>query len=722
MQPWRIALALMLFLAPLGARGQEPTQPASVEEPCSVPADPSWTPQEKFVWEHVCAGEGADFNAAPGYGGPLDPTKPEGWPQNRVLRPKFLKMILFKDPYRSALTRNGVLIVGARFTEAINLENAELEHPFGLAYSLLEKDVDLEMVRSKFTIAFAGSNVAGTLQMLELELSGDLWIQNGHFTDVKLAAAHVGELDLRGSKVTGTLDMSDLQVDRNMFMSNQAEFAEVDLSTARVGGQLGLSSSKVTGKLNMNALQVVSDLFMSDQAEFAEVELIGANVGGQLGLSSSKVTGKLNMNGLHVGSQLIMRDKAEFAEVDLTRAHVGDTLSLAGSKVSGTLDMNSLEVGGSLQMRNNATFADVVLLGAHVGGQLDLSGSKVTGKLNMNSLQVDRNIFMSNHAEFVDVDLIRAHAGGQLDLSGSKVSGKLNMNGLQVGYLFMRDKAEFADVDLNGAHVGGVLDLSGSKVGGNITCYSLVVEQHVSMGAEFDGRIDCTIATIKGDLYLTGGQFKQDVDLSGAEIDGGLHLASADWADGVTLVLRDAKVLGTIPGLADAWAPKLELDGFTYRSAGAADQFKDWFGRLEHYAPQPYEQLASVIQSQGHSALATEIRYSGRERERSEATDGAWAWLTTLKWLIGYGYYPYYAMGWAIGLVIVGALVLRVSREGPPDIISYSFDMLLPIIRLRESHFQIDLKTWARYYFYFHKIMGYVLASFLIAGLAGLTK
>ena len=75
------------------------------------------------------------------------------------------------------------------------------------------------------------------------------------------------------------------------------------------------------------------------------------------------------------------------------------------------------------------------------------------------------------------------------------------------------------------------------------------------------------------------------------------------------------------------------------------------------------------------------------------------AWLTTLKWLIGYGYYPYYAMGWAIGLVIVGALVLRVSGEGPPDIVSYSFDMLLPIIKLRESHFQIDLKTWARYFF-----------------------
>jgi len=54
--------------------------------------------------------------------------------------------------------------------------------------------------------------------------------------------------------------------------------------------------------------------------------------------------------------------------------------------------------------------------------------------------------------------------------------------------------------------------------------------------------------------------------------------------------------------------------------------------------------------------------------------------------------------------------------------IAYSFDMLLPIIQLREKHKKIDLQGWPRYYFYTHKIMGYVLASFLIAGLAGLTK
>jgi hypothetical protein len=52
----------------------------------------------------------------------------------------------------------------------------------------------------------------------------------------------------------------------------------------------------------------------------------------------------------------------------------------------------------------------------------------------------------------------------------------------------------------------------------------------------------------------------------------------------------------------------------------------------------------------------------------------------------------------------------------------YSLDQLLPIIQLSKHYDDIPLRAGAKYYFYFHMIMGYVLASFLIAGLAGLTK
>jgi hypothetical protein len=48
--------------------------------------------------------------------------------------------------------------------------------------------------------------------------------------------------------------------------------------------------------------------------------------------------------------------------------------------------------------------------------------------------------------------------------------------------------------------------------------------------------------------------------------------------------------------------------------------------------------------------------------------------------------------------------------------------MLLPVINLRKMHSGLELKGWRRYCFYFNKISGYVLATFVAAGLSGITK
>jgi uncharacterized protein YjbI with pentapeptide repeats len=568
MRPTHLLVLLTLLIAPLGVCAQ-PAAP--LDGLCPVPADDRWTPQEKFVWERVCVGKVADFNGAPGYGGKLDPKKPAGWPQNRVLRSAFLEAILLKDPYRRALHRHGVNIFGARFVETIDLEGAELQHRLLLADSLIEKGAVLVQLRSKYPVGLAGSKVAAPLEMNGLDLDANLALQNGEFAEVDLITAHVGMINLMDAKVTGNLNMNALQADRTLFMT-RGEFAQVDLVTAHAG-VVDLVDAKVTGALKMAALRVDGTLFM---------------------------------------------DRARLAQVDLTGIRVDD-------------------------------------------------------------------------------------------------------------HLLMRS-ADFAEMKLNSAHVGGQLRLTGSKVAGDLICYGLDVGQQVFMddGATFSGSIDCRIAKIRGDLYLTGAHFKRRIDFSGAEVGGALVLGEVTWSDSAALTLQNAQI-GTIPDLTEgSWPPKLELVDFTYRKVGLADEFEEWFYKMDHYVPQPYEQLASVVQSQGNAALATTIRYSSRERERSEATGRAWAWLSLLKWAIGYGHHPEYSVLWAFGFVAFGAIVLRVSGEGPrngmPYGLAYSFDVLLPIIRLRDKHYEIDLKTWARYYFYSHKIMGYVLASFLVAGLSGLTK
>lgn len=158
--------------------------------------------------------------------------------------------------------------------------------------------------------------------------------------------------------------------------------------------------------------------------------------------------------------------------------------------------------------------------------------------------------------------------------------------------------------------------------------------------------------------------------------------------------------------------------------------FDDWLSKQSPYTPTPYQQLATFLRNEGRPDAADEVLYASRERERAYSSGSRYIWLTAFKWLIGYQYHVEWTLTWVVGFLIAGTLALWLSGEGHrisrhynmPYGVAYSFDLLLPIIRLREKHYKIDLHGWVRYYFYVHRIMGYVLASFLIAELSGLIK
>lgn len=411
-------------------------------------------------------------------------------------------------------------------------------------------------------------------------------------------------------------------------------------------------------------------------------------------MGGSKFAGKLNMNTLRVGNSLFMR-RAEFAEVNLGGAKIGSNVEVNRSKFTGRLNMERLQVGGHLLMHGGAEFAEVNLLSANVEGQLAMVGSTFNGELNMDSIEVQESVFMRDGAEFRDVRLTGAKIGGDLDMDESTFKGKLHMKLVKV-----QD-----DIDLHGAEV-----MSSSPT-------------------------SLAFAQIGGNLDLSGSTLPS-LDLTGGRISGELRLASrrygaTHWQKDSKLILRNTEV-GTLQDAREAWPSGLELEGFTYDGLGGDMATRDilwfggWLGKQKKYSPHPYEQLASVLRKTGNKGKASAVLYASRERERSEASGRKWVALTLLNVFIGYGYRIYYAVFWIIGFVAVGALVFRSTPEARrynmPYGISYSLDMLLPIIRLRERHYEIDLVGWPRYYFFFHKLMGYVLASFLIAGLSGLTK
>jgi uncharacterized protein YjbI with pentapeptide repeats len=509
---WRTILVLTLLIAAAAAHAEEPSPSTPAGAGCVVPSDPSWTPQEKFVWERVCAGAVADFNGEAAYGGQLDPLKLATLPNNRVLRQVFLEAILLDEHYRGLITRHGVRIFGARFPDLIDLQNASLQNELWLEGCLLEKGVDLSWSKSSQAI--------------------------------------------------------------------------------------GIHASKVGETLNLYGLQIAASNLSLGDSELSDVNLLGASIGHTLDLTGAKITGLLNADSLSVGVYLFMSD---------------------------------------------AQFADIVLRNARVPTQLTLERSKVTGSLNMYGVQVGGDLLMYN-SELAWLDLEDAQIGGQLDFSGSTFNGNANLTGTRIG--------------------GALVFVSADR--------------------------------------------------------------SARWAANGQLVMRNVKA-DAIPGLSEPWPYKFNLDGLTYRNSGSVGaDFDRWFDRLVSYSRQPFEQLATVLQVQGDVDTATAVRYSARDRERRELSSLGWYSQTVLDQLVGYGYYPERSFRWAVLFVILGAVVLRVSGQGPkngmPFGLAYSFDLLLPIVRLREQHYSIDLAGPARYYFYAHRLMGWVLASFLVAGISGLTK
>jgi hypothetical protein len=391
---------------------------------------------------------------------------------------------------------------------------------------------------------------------------------------------------------------------------------------------------------------------------------------------------------------------ADFLETVLLYDPYRSALTHRGVRIVGAwfpepINLENAGIATELRLGASRFEQPVLLRSMRTDGLLSLVGSDFEDYLNMDKINVAEDLFMDGGAAFKNVDLTGARIGGQISLAGSRFTGKLNMESAEVGqFLLMYGGAAFEEVILRSAKIGGQVSIVGSTFAGIL-------------------------------------------DLESAEVGGNLFLDTATGPEG--------------------WPETLELEGLTYAGlggfgeSGAADiaardsqWFAAWLARDPTYAPQPYVQMARVLRDSGQAEKADDVLYAGRERERlelqrklfaGEGSPEAWLdflWKSALHAVIGYGYKVYRAFYWIAFFVILGTVLIWSSRQltrhriatgtSGTTALEYSIDMLLPIIELRKQHYDIDLTGPVRYYFYVHKVMGFVLVSFLIAGLSGLTK
>lgn len=399
------------------------------------------------------------------------------------------------------------------------------------------------------------------------------------------------------------------------------------------------------------------------------------------------------------------------------------------------------------------------LEGSHIYGGLWLDGANVTGILNMSGVQlanpdgdalladrltVEANVYCDQgFAATGEVRLPGARIGGQLIFRKARLhnpgGAALTASRLDVAANVFCDGGFTAEgeVRLRGARVGGYLSFVGARLANKgrtaLNCDDLGVENDVycSDGFVAEGAVSFAGARVTGQLSFSEARLinpdgtalslqrvqAEEVLLRPAEPIRGV----ADLSYARINLLRDA---------ADTWAERLQLDGLQYETLDPPMTAKERLGWLRRdtdgYAPQPYERLAQTYRALGLDADGRSVLLAkARDRRRTQGV-----LRKTIGWmqdgLVGYGYRPFRAATWLIGLLAFGTIVFSIDQ---PDVLNsddkphfnaffYTLDLILPIGTLgQEGLFAPKgVSQW---------IANFIVAAGLVLGLtvaAGVTR
>ena len=502
---------------------------------------------------------------------------------------------------------------------------------------------------------------------------------------------HLDPLGVRvhGARITGTLDLTHVPAGVGIELRGCFFEHPVLLVSTRLPW-LTLAGSQLPA-LDCDGLLVDGDVLLGDRftatghGEYGAVRLHGAHIRGQLNFNGARLTNDsgpaLIADGLHVdgdvfGGGFIATGDGELGAVRLPGAHIVGQLNFNGAELANqngpALIGDGLRVDGGLVLAEGFTGSGTYerralrLPGAHIGGQLNLDGATLINPagpaLIADHLDVSGGVFLdeftaTGYGEDGVVRLPDAHISGQLNLDRAELT---NSAGPALIGDHLRVEADmFAEglmatghcqdgaIRLADAHIGGQLNLSLAKLT-NQTGRALIGD-HLRVDSDMFAE----------GLIATGHCQDGAIRLADAHIGGQLNLSLAKLTNpaGPVLDLEDATAKHLFlpaqvicphsdAGRSSCAAPahRLTLAGLTYTSLHAVD-WDGWLHLIAHhtraYRPQPYQQLATVLQASGHEFTAREVliaqqqdRYHRGELGGLLIKTAHWLWGT----LAGYGY------------------------------------------------------------------------------------
>lgn len=338
-----------------------------------------------------------------------------------------------------------------------------------------------------------------------------------------------------------------------------------------------------------------------------------------------------------------------------------------------------------------------------------LRGARITGRLDLQGVDCSHDLTLTKCYLEKAPSFLNARLRG-LHLSGSICPGFVADNATFSGSIFLRDGfVSTGEISMPGARISGDLQICDAELSSDqSTCLfaaSTRVEGSVYLGdypyddadsALFaDGALLFSSAKIAQDFYVKncaitpkGGQLRSSLYLDGEETGSPTALSLTRAEIGGVLFSKQNQISGGSVNLSGARARRLNdepvgetagyplrLNGFTYQdfSEEADTDIKarlEWLARrpsLMAFSAQPYEHLARVLNDIGHREDARTVLMRKEKLQRASQRDlirasGVRLWRVpvlafadrVLRWTVGYGYQPTYAVMW--GVVMIAGL------------------------------------------------------------------
>lgn len=413
----------------------------------------------------------------------------------------------------------------------------------------------------------------------------------------------------------------------------------------------------------------------------------------------------------------------------------------------------------------------VRVLCAWIDGQLLWENSEFSGEIGLYRCRFDER-----------PDLMGFCVGRTLNFSGSRFLRGIDGDGLRAGGdVYFRDEFVSEDaVDLPGIHVAGDLDFSGATLMRGVRAEACNVNGNVYCRTRFkaNGDVNFIGARIGCDFHLQGDAtyINSTVDLTGATIGNELQFDQGgafppDWGPQARLVLRNV-TCGALAGAIASFrrannkgkrttSVPVDLLGLSYSRIGGLAGFgaqagatladapsKDLVALIQSdaprngvFTPQPYHQLADALMAAGREEKAQRVRFALLEHERLAKGVPATRKLALFlsRHLIGHGFENWRAAT-LFGLVAFATTVAGLTFEGrsPADSLAavdwralgdwggYALGNAIPVLQLDPDHetfikdrFGEEAPLWLKTVLYTSKLLGFVLLSYLAAGLTG---